>query len=178
MTCIVGAVANGTVVIGGDSMGSNGHSKETRLDEKVFRHGPFIIGFTTSFRMGQALRFKLNVPEQPTDMSDYEYMVTLFIDAVRQCLRDAGYAKKSNEQEEGGTFLVGYKGQLYSIEGDYQVGIVAGSYQAVGSGADFAKGAMHVQPDTIPTDERIRAALAAASAHCVSVGPPFVIITS
>lgn len=173
MTCIVGAMENGHVILGGDSVGSNGYNKSTRLDVKVFKRGPFVIGFTSSFRMGQVLRFNLETPEHPLTMTDYEYMVTRVVDAVRKVLKNAGYAKKENEVEEGGTFLIGYRGQLYSVESDYQVGMVAEPYHAVGSGEDFALGAMYSQPSDKPAKERILVALQAAATFSTSVGGPF-----
>lgn len=51
MTAIVGLVEKGNVYIGGDSAGVAGLSISIRGDEKVFKVGPFIMGFTSSFRM-------------------------------------------------------------------------------------------------------------------------------
>ncbi len=53
MTAIVGLVHNATVYIGGDSAGVSGYSMTVRADSKVFTIGPYLMGFTTSFRMGQ-----------------------------------------------------------------------------------------------------------------------------
>lgn len=64
MTCIVGLVDKGSIYMGGDSAGVAGLSVTTRADEKVFLNGPFIMGFTTSFRMGQILRYKFVPPDQ------------------------------------------------------------------------------------------------------------------
>lgn len=179
MTCIVGVAENGDVIIGGDSMGSDGYTKQVRLDQKVFRRGPFVIGFCGSFRMGQVLHYQLRVPDHPRDMDDYEYMVTLFVNAVRECLMTAGVGKKNEDNtEEGGTFLVGYKGKLYVVEGDYQVGVVGDSYDAIGSGHEIAKGAMYAQSVTVPAKRRIRRALEAASKFSMSVGPPFNFVSS
>ncbi len=135
-----------------------------------------MIGFTDSFRMGQILRFKFNPPEQPPSVDDYEYMVTSFIDGVRQCFRNAGFASKENDVETGGTFLVGYKSQLYIIDEDYQVGIVAENYEAIGCGESFAKGALfalNASTKRTSTKERIRIALEAAAQFAMGVSGPF-----
>lgn len=178
MTVIVGLVENGVVHLGGDSQGTGGYSKTTRLDPKVFKRGPFVIGFTSSFRMGQILRHRLETPVHPEGMSDHEYMVTLFIDKVRGCLKDAGYAKRTNEVEEGGCFLVGYRGVLYQVESDYQVGIPAAPYEAVGCGDDLAKGAMYAQDPNLKPEHRIRVALEAAAKFSAGVGAPFHFVSS
>jgi len=62
MTCIVGLVENGKVYIGGDSAGVAGLDITTRKDEKVFQKENMIFGFTSSFRMGQILRYSFKNP--------------------------------------------------------------------------------------------------------------------
>lgn len=172
MTCIVGLVDKGTVYIGGDSAGVAGLSISIRVDEKVFHNGPFIIGFTTSFRMGQLLRYKFNPPVQTVHQGDMEYMVTSFIDTARSCFKDNGFGDK-----EGGTFLVGYRSKLYTINGDFQVGIPADTYDAVGSGSDLALGAMFANAKVKLTPEkRITQALEAASYFNAGVSAPYRIV--
>ena len=74
MTCIVGLVHEGVVYIGGDSAGVAGLSLVVRADE-MFRNGDFLMGFTTSFRMGQLLRYKLYPPRRHPDDRVAKYMV-------------------------------------------------------------------------------------------------------
>ena len=171
MTCIVGLVDKGNIYIGGDSAGVAGLSVTVRADEKVFINGPFIMGFTTSFRMGQLLRYKLNPPKQTVGTDDMKYMVTDFVDAVAKCFSDNGYGSKSS----GGNFLVGYNNKLYCIDNDFQVGISSQPFHAVGCGADLALGAMYVSKDKKP-EERIRAALEASAAFNGGVVAPFLIL--
>lgn len=173
MTCIVGLVHEGDVYIGGDSAGIAGLSLSIRSDEKVFGNGPFIMGFTTSFRMGQLLRYKFAPPAQTVHQDDMEYMVTSFIDACRQCFSGNGFGDK--EATHGGNFLVGYKGKLYNIEGDHQVGLPKAPFDAVGCGSDLALGAMYATEGLNP-EERIRLALSAASCFSAGVSPPFTIL--
>jgi hypothetical protein len=132
MTAIVGLVANGSVYIGGDSAGSNTWQMSIRSDAKVFRNGPYLMGFTTSFRMGQLIRYGLAAPKPEGDLD--QFMATSFIDAVRDCLKAGGWARKENDREEGGTFLVGVHGRLFTVHEDYQVAQTADGYAAVGSG--------------------------------------------
>lgn len=54
MTCIVGITDGHTVTIGGDSAGSDGWHVAVRSDSKVFQVGPYLMGFTTSYRMGHS----------------------------------------------------------------------------------------------------------------------------
>ncbi len=176
MTCIVGFVHNGTVCMGGDSAGVAGYDLRIRKDEKVFVKGEFIFGYTTSFRMGQLIRFKFNPPEQPSKMDAFEYMCTLFVDELRKCLKEGGFAEVSNNKETGGFMLVGYRGKLYRIESDFQVAIPAEDYDAVGCGANFALGALKIlYYMALPVPEMIRKALEVAEEFSAGVRRPFVI---
>lgn len=178
MTCIVGLVDKdtGAVWLGGDSAGVADLDLTVRADKKVFRikspegRDEFILGFTTSFRMGQLLRYALKPPSITGDLD--EYMCTTFIDAVRQCLKDGGYAKKTNEEESAGQFLVGVRHRLFTIHDDYQVGETLSGYDAVGCGENIAKGAMFANTSLSPK-QRIEQALQAAEAHSAGVRAPF-----
>ena len=177
MTCIVGIETDDGVVIGGDSAGVSGYSFSVRMDEKCFVNGPFIFGFTSSFRMGQLLHWSLSPPRLPEDDDDLDrFMVTEFVDIVRKCLIDGGYATKESGAEEGGTFLVGVAGRLYLIDSDYQVGRNACGYDAVGCGADIALGALHATTNQKNAKKRILAALEAAEAHSAGVSGPFILV--
>lgn len=172
MTCIIGIVDGGVVYIGGDSMASNGSDRHATALRKVFRVGEFLIGYTSSFRMGQILQYHLNVPHQQDGVSNERYMVVEFIEAVRTCLKEKGYSVISNNQELGGTFLVGYRGRLYEVNNDFQINHFINGMAACGAGEQYALGAMAVLPD-LPPEARIRRALEAAANLSSYVCEPF-----
>lgn len=172
MTCVVGVEHDGRVWLGADSAGVSGWSLTVRADEKVFRTGPFVMGFTSSFRMGQLLRYSFNPPKQAKSQDDYEFMCTAFVDEVRRCLKDGGYMTTTNGNEAGGTFLVGYKGSLYAVHDDFQVARAACGFDAVGCGGELALGALHATAKTKPRP-RLTAALRAAEAFSAGVSGPF-----
>lgn len=179
MTCIVGMAKDGKVFIGGDSAGSAGYDLTVRADTKVFRRGPFLLGFTSSFRMGQLLRYKLKVPRHPDKMADHRFMATLFIDSVRECLKEGGFAKKENEVEEGGTFLVGYRGRIYTVHDDYQVGEPSDGFAAVGCGEQIAHGALYVAGKMgLAPRESLMAALRASERFSGGVRGPFKVVAA
>lgn len=176
MTCIVGLVEDGVVYMGGDSAAVGGLSIETRADSKVFVNGPMIFGFTSSFRMGQLLQYALKVPTHYPDKSDMAYLVTDFVDAIRALYREHGFMGKANEREDGGTFLLGYRGTLYTVHDDFQVSRMLHRYAAVGCGASIALGALHAL-DMVGTKRtapnKLRSALAASEAFSAGVRAPF-----
>ena len=177
MTCIVGWVENNKVTIGGDSAGVKGYSITIRADEKVFIKEGMVFGFTTSFRMGQLIRYSLKIPEQSRKIEDYEYMCSDFIDALIKCFKDKGYAKIKDSTVRGGTFLVGYKGKLYNVCGDFQVGKAIKNFDACGCGEEYALGALESTKDIeMKPKERIKKALEVAVEFSGGVRPPFTIM--
>lgn len=177
MTCIVGLVDKGKVYIGGDSAGVDGGlGLQVRADQKVFLNGGMAFGCALSFRMGQLLRHSLHVPRHHPDDDVHKYMVVDFIDAVRKCLKEGGYASRENEVETGGLFLVGYAGRLFYIDTDYQVGETTHGYAACGCGADIALGSIGTSSGD--PRNRIKKAIEMAERHSAGVRGPFHIVSA
>lgn len=176
MTCIVGLEFNGKVYIGGDSAGVAGYDITVRSDEKVFENGDFLMGFTDSFRMGQILRYSFEPPDHDPRMGDMKYIVTTFMDEIRNVYRDKGFLQKENEAEAGGTFLLAYNGKLYCIDSDFQVGKSADSYMAIGCGDAYALGSMYSTKNLKDPEKRIALALDAAAHHNSGVRGPYTIL--
>lgn len=178
MTCIIGVINDSEVWMGGDSAGVDVRMLEirSRKDTKVFEvGGRFLIGYTSSFRMGQLLRFGFDPPKHTGKVSDYEYMCTDFIEAVRKRLKDGGYAKVKDQREEGGIFLVGYKGRLYRVDEDFQVGESMDEFDAVGCGADYALGSLYSNKNNLDPKWSILEALKVAEYFSAGVRRPFVV---
>ncbi len=190
MTCIVAITDGRIVIIGGDSAGVGGHELRLRADLKVFRVGCYAIGFTTSFRMGQILRYGTDLPEPPAEISPAElerFLVTELVPTVRQSFASHGFARTArfaspgeagvseDGQDVGGLFLLGVAGQIFEIRKDYQLARPAAPYSAVGRGAPVALGALHAL-ETVPDlslRERLVRALEAAEAYSTVVRRPF-----
>ena len=182
MTCIVGVVVNGRVWMGGDSAGVSDTDLMLRADEKVFRAGrrnEFVLGFTDSFRMGQLLQFGLDDVTPPDDPKLlFRWMVKDFVDAVRELLSDGGFRKIEHEVERGGTFLVGVRGRLFHVQGDFQVAESWYYFDAVGCGKNVAIGSMYSSRDVDDPQRRVHLALSAAEAFSAGVRGPFTIIST
>lgn len=174
VTCIVGIAFDGVVYMGGDSAATAGPSLSVRADRKVFLNGAFLIGFTSSFRMGQLLQYVFSPPVHHAEVDVFRYMVAEFIPSVRKCLSDGGYSKQDNGRDSGGAFLVGYHGRLFQVESDFQVGEAICGFDAVGCGCDLALGSLYstAGANVLPYS-RIDTALAAAAAFSGAVCAPF-----
>ncbi|HEY3491359.1 MAG TPA: hypothetical protein VGK43_00305 [Solirubrobacterales bacterium] len=93
-------------------------------------------------------------------------------DAIEQIAEQ--FKKIENGVEEGGVFLVGWRGALYTIYSDFQVGRSVRGENAVGSGGELARGALFVAKGE--PRSRVKRALEAASVFNAGVAPPFKII--
>lgn len=179
MTCVVGLVDGGVLRLGADSNVESSVSRISRsaVDPKIFVSGPFAIGTCGSPRMRQILRFQFTPPPQG-DKDAFEYMAVDFLDAVRASFKRAGFARVKDEQESGGTFLVGYRGTLYEIMSDYQINVQDAPYAAIGSGHVAALGSLHTtQGMTLAAQPRLERALLAAESVAVGVRGPFHYVT-
>jgi ATP-dependent protease HslVU (ClpYQ) peptidase subunit len=178
MTCIVGIVHEGRVHIAGDSAGSSDSQITIRRDPKVFRNGNVIFGCTTSYRMIQLLRYTFVPPRYSPGDTLEKYLVTAFINAVRECFKDGGFATKEAEKEIGGDFLVGIQSRLFCIASDYQVEEAIDNYTAVGSGCEVAVGALFATRClNLSPLQRLELALQAAAHHTPNVRAPFILET-
>lgn len=189
MTCIAGLVGDdGKVYIGGDSAGVSGWSITPRADAKVFKRGEWAFGFTSSFRMGQLIRYSLELPKPPHRARDLDrWLATTFVDALRHTLREGGLAEIKYEVETGGTFLMGLRGRLFVVDGDYQVGESRLGFAAVGCGRDEARGALYALGKVSGTRglcapihprKQVRMALEATAAQNGGVCAPFVVVSA
>lgn len=178
-TCIVAVKTkrNG-IWIGGDSAGVDGRSfshLEMRA-AKVFRNGKVLIGYTSSFRMGQLLQYKLTVPTRKTDQDRDHFMVHDFTEAVRTCLKDGGFAKITDERHSGGTFIVVYDDMIYKIQDDYACLMMADPFVATGCGEEYALGALYAAHRRALSKEALLVGLQAASRFSAGVRAPFYLI--
>jgi ATP-dependent protease HslVU (ClpYQ) peptidase subunit len=176
MTAIIGLAENGVVYIGGDSCAGDDWTARSVKHSKVFKMGNFLIGYTDSFRMGQLLEHNLHVTPQGGE-SDVAYMVKVFAEAVRTCLKNGGYAEVEKSQESGGEFLVGYHGKIYLFQSDFSVLEYIDNFVAVGHGFLQALAVMQALADVSPK-ERIKRALEITACISQYVQPPFHIISS
>jgi len=177
MTCIVGLRHGGKAYIAGDSAGISGWDLTIRADPKVFVVGDYAIGFTTSFRLGQLLRYRLKLPKPPRSGRDLSgFMVGEFVEAARECLKAGGMATKEREGEQGGTFLVGVRGRLFIVESDYQVVEPSEAFAAIGSGAAYALGSLATSSGG--ANARLQRALGVAERFSIGVRGPFRVVIS
>ena len=186
MTCIIGMIdkENDCVWIGGDSLGSNGYTKATQSQPKIFKNKIFknvAMGSTGTFRHIDLLKYSDKLFDE-IDMYkntelNHEYMVTKFIPNVITLFKEG--IIDSDEKNRGGNFIIGAGNKLFEIQTDYSVLEPLLGFCSVGSGEDIAMGSMITTKDmglTVP--QRIELALKAAEECSCGVQRPFTIINT
>lgn len=187
MTCIVAYKFGDKMYMGADCAASNGHSsfvvvepkvmKKTvePLDDSTISHREMLIGYTTSFRMGQLLMHKFKPPKFYENEDAMEYMVSKFVPAIMNLFDNNYYGKKEDYQEmNGGNFLVCYNGRIFEISGDFAVLERRDQpFNSCGCGEDHALAAMTVldkhQPYGPEPIEIVREAIETAAQYSTGV---------
>lgn len=183
MTCIVTLKHGDRIFMGADSIGSNGYDVAHRKDRKMFRKDNMLIGYTSSYRMGQIIQYHLKLPthkktgKSPTLIDTHEYMVKYFIPELQETLEKHKWLRKKDDVASGGVFLVAYLGEVFEIDNDFQVAIRDDEYNSVGCGQDYALGSLYVTEDFCYNKprERVKLALEAASYFSAGVGGEHII---
>lgn len=170
MTCIVGVEVGNKVVITGDVQGSGGNSKIFHTQPKVFEKSGIIFGYTTSYRFGQIIEHSIDKGFLPSSSEDvYPWLVKEFVPHCKKVLAESGY-------DGGGVCLIGIKGQLWRLEGNFAVLRSVKGFDAVGSGSEYALGAMDVYlsdskyDDTESVIGMTSNVIKSVSYHCPTVG--------
>lgn len=186
MTCIVGFLNGDIVHMAGDHIGTDGYSREIQGRSKVFRNGDFLIGYTSSFRMGQILEHVWEPPKKSKKCKDVtEFMVKQVVPSLIACFDNNRFIRSINSSDEeakkavpgqacGGEFLVGYNGHLFKIESDFSVLECVNGYDSIGAGEAYSLGAFSALDSegllaSLDPRRILTIALQAAEEHCALV---------
>lgn len=142
MTCIIACKHKGKVHMLGDLMGSDGFTKQvhTKLT-KVFNVGNFVLGYTTSFRMGQILQYNWTPPEQGKDTGDNSYIFRDVVKSLKNCFDENFYGHKDSKEFQSGEFLIGWKGRIFKMQNNLSL-LEMEDFASVGCGEYHALAAM------------------------------------
>lgn len=181
MTAVVGLVEQhkrrgSRVWLGADAVaGETDHYRVRLVQPKVFSKGPYTIGYTTSFRMGQVLQHVADLPLSKTGPPFLGHMVKTFVPAVMAEFGKSGWLYTDKDRKHGGEFLVGIGGELFEVGSDFSVlQKIDFNFSAVGCGVEYLLGSLHSTRGR--PRARITEALAAAAAFSAYVRPPYTIL--
>jgi ATP-dependent protease HslVU (ClpYQ) peptidase subunit len=151
MTCVAAVVHDGHVYMAADSAADYGGTVVMLGVPKVVRRGEFVLGFSGSVRVAGLVRNTFEPPPVPPGADLAAYMAGAFCDALYR-LVDAHSAfevdKETGRKCLGGALLVGVRGRIFMADEQFGCPPVAGSYFAIGSGADLALGTLYAQVES------------------------------
>lgn len=165
MTTIVAVENSDHVLIGSDSQVSAGFQKSRLEEGKIIKNGGYTIAVAGRLRMLQALKHA-TLPVIPREAWDVDEFVSTTLAPAISAL------EKSIECESDSQYLFVIRGRVYNIHGDgTYLRDPSGKY-SIGSGSDYALGALFgVEGET--TQQDVRQALRAAARHDMGTSGPF-----
>jgi len=167
MSVVVGFVGENGVYLAADGQATDGWQRIEMVAPKVFRCPPLVIGCVGTMRLVQILSTFLTLPK--SDSHDpLDFLVRYFVPAVQEILKEHGYLQ---DDKIAGECLIVAGNRLFRLSDDFQVVEREGGYDAIGSGAEYALGAIEALKDhDLPADSVVSAAVKVAMAFHVGCG--------
>lgn len=141
---------------------------------KWFTKGPLTFGWAGGARAAQVVEHGISFRAKHRGESDLKYLVNAVSKAIHNGLKEAGTRLHSGGEsgEDTTTFLIVYRGRLYTVQDDYSVIRSPHGFASIGVGADIALGAMSALKSRVTPEECVREALEHSARWCSQVSPP------
>lgn len=174
MTCIVALKdKNGVCWIGGDAAVVTNYGKSILSLPKIFQVGRLWIGSTGNLSVNSVLRFCLRYPDLKDGQSKEEFVHITFPAVIKETLKNSPISKEGFDDN----ILFVFDHEIYTLDcSDWSTLSVKSDFQAVGSGAHYALGALHATKEIQDGEKRVRLALSAAESFDSGVSHPFSIV--
>lgn len=180
MTCIAGAIKDGEVWIGGDTV-SISRNDQVRMGarSKVFIVGEFLIGSSGTVRTQQIAQYLFDPPKPDGDL--VAYMVKSFAVTLRATMKENGGEEIVNDNlEMDARLLVGVRGRVFTVDSGYGVFEAVANYAAVGCADQEALAAMftanRILDEHVSGEAIVKHGLLAAAEFDSNIRPPFTIL--
>ena len=184
MSVLAAWVGDDHTAVAADNRTSNGHSHHPSPG-KVWRHqtisgDEFVIGFCGYADIGTRVRLGLKVDSTPPDASD-EMDCWRWADSIASAVwelvtgRDGREDLRQDLDVERAEYvgLIAWRHRLYHLTSQGNASPEVRHYTAVGSGDDYAMGAMYATRDQKMTpEERVQTGALAACAHSLTCAEP------
>lgn len=147
MTTIVAAQLKDKAVIYCDNQVSSGHVRyNDKRMAKISKRGDYLIAGAGEVQPCDIAQH-IWVPPTPNtkDYKDlYHFMITKVMPSLRACLKDNGFSfEEASDDDYRFKFLLAINGQLFEIDDECSVCVRDDGLYGIGSGSEFALGAMH-----------------------------------
>ena len=185
MTTIAAIQGSTWAVVGYDSQVSEDNGRKYTLPKdsgKCFAVGEYLIGVAGDLRAVNILSYIFRPPDPAGKNSVIEldkFMNSKFVPALKRCFDENYYGK---DGEHGSELLVVVNSTIYEIGGNYDCMRDTNGLYAIGSGGDYALGALSAQDlgarRTIKvSQDSIHTAITIASKYDAATSDPITTIT-
>ena len=178
MSTVIALAKDGVVYMGADSAATAGNHQRILEIGKIFKPAgeQYLVGTVGNLRYAQILECVVSWPGVPGNATEaFAFVVQYVVPALRQGLRDSGmmqYEQGAEVAPDGSSCLVGFAGLVFEVDPLLSVSPTVG-YSAIGSGSQYAMGAMAVLPEKLKPEKRLQQALEAAAAYDIYTSAPF-----
>lgn len=174
MTCIVAIKNSKGVVMGADSCAGSGHRAAAVKTVKIAKVGEYLIGYTSSFRMGQILHHALSTTKHNEKNDILWHIVNVLIPELKSSLRSSGWLETNNGRDSGGEFILAHGNRIFVVQTDFSVLEYEEDFISVGCGEEWAVGALNaLRKQKIEEKEKLQIALDTAQKFSSYVRAPF-----
>lgn len=183
MTCIVGLKHDGKVYLGCDSLMTDNVTNQVNKFPKILKKDNFLFGVAGYLRTLDLINYKLVIKPQDTKQTDLEYLCTDFTDSLIALFNDNYHIQSADDgKRQVSEILFGYRGELYLLDGYFQIVQMKDHYDAIGSGRDFALSAMATIQSidlikSMKPETQITKALEVSAKFCPTVCKPFKVMS-
>lgn len=194
MTTVVGIKGNNFAVLAADSRLTSLNDEGLAVSiqttgashPKIASVGNYLIGTAGDVRAINIISYVFHPPQPPPTLTGRkldEFFTAKFIPALKECFDAQGYSmpvrdSSSHLAEQSSDLLVAINQNIYQVENDYAWTVDVTGVYSIGSGSEFAIGALSVLCDTSPsTPLQAKSialkALAIAAKHDPHTGFPY-----
>ena len=183
MTVVAALIDGGTVHMAADGQSTRGDDVAVYSPHKVWTHldGRMGMGTCGAARLGHELRYGWEPPafDGTGDVAEYARLVAR---TVEDHLHASDHVWRQVEYEDSGSFngavFFGVAGRIFWFGGDFCVTEPDPSlgFAAIGSGGQYAEGALWATPHLAPID-RLRVAVEVAGHYVTDIGPPYAFLS-
>jgi len=174
MTTIVAVQHEDKVVIGADSRVTSGNGRKAAHTQmvKVSSRSPYIIAGAGECAPCDIAQHIWQPPApKASELKDlYHFMISKVVPSLKACFKENEYKWDTEDDETKFAFLIAVGGQVFEIADDMSVCLDGRGYYAIGSGSDYAIGALASGAD-------MKQALRIASDYDAYTAPPFNFLT-
>lgn len=158
MTCIVALKHEDKVYMGGDRGASDDGIILSLESPKVWKFGPYLMGYAGSMD-GERIRHNFK-PTAPNIKDTDKFMQTRFIKELREFYNEFWI---DTSKEGDLSLIIGIRGEIYEhSSGDMSLSRYSLPYISIGSGSEYAYGALYATDKQKNARNRVMSAVSAA----------------